>query len=268
MVELRHRTSPQMWAFVVSAAAGTAALAVATFGVWRWAAALLLLTIGAGVAARIWSRRSPAPMPHWMRPLLFLPRTFQSAERLKTMLQPQPGQHLLEIGPGVGVHALPIAAALMPTGVLEVLDVQRPMLDDLMRRARSVGVSNIRPRVGDARDLPYPDRSFDAVYLISVLGEVPDAHLALHELRRVLRPGGRLVVGEIVIDPDFIALRTLREWTAAAGFAFEGRSGPRFAYLASFRVAAPVLEPVIGRLDIESHLWDTAYLARGVKRDP
>ena len=229
---------PQMWAFVVSAAAGTIALALAALGAWRWAAALLLAGIAAGFAARILSRRSPAPMPHWMRAVLFLPRAFQSAERLKAMLQLRPGQRLLEIGPGVGIHALPIAAELAPTGVLEVLDVQRPMLEILMRRARSASVTNIRPRVGDARFLPYPDESFDALYLISVLGEVPDSQVALRELCRVLMPGGRLVVGEIVVDPDFIGLQTLRESMAAAGFEFEHRSGPSFAYLASFRTAA------------------------------
>lgn len=228
---------PQMWAFIVSTAAGVVALASAALGAWRWAAASLLVGIAAGFAARIWSRRSPAPMPHWMRAVLFLPRTFQSAERLKTMLQLRPGQRLLEIGPGVGIHALPIAAALAPTGVLEVLDIQHPMLDDLMRRARSAGVSNIRSRVGDAGHLPYSDRSFDAAYLISVLGEVSDGSGALCELHRVLKPEGRLVVGEIVVDPDFISLRALRRRLENCGFLFERRLGPRFAYLASFQRA-------------------------------
>lgn len=229
---------PQMLAFVVSAAAATIALVFGALGAWRWAAVSLLVGIAAGFAARVLSRRSPAPMPHWMRAVLFLPRTFQSAERLKTMLQLRPGQRVLEIGPGVGIHALPVAAALAPTGVLEVLDVQRPMLEVLMRRARLAGVTNVRPRVGDARILPYPDGSFDAAYLISVLGEVPDSKVALRELCRVLKPGGRLVVGEIVLDPDFIALLALKESLAAAGFAFERRSGPGLVYLASFRTAA------------------------------
>jgi SAM-dependent methyltransferase len=242
MVE-SDRMPPQMWAFVVSAAAGATALVFAVFGASQWAVASLLVAVGAGVAARISSRRSPAPMPHWMRAVLFLPRTFQSADRLKTMLQLRPGQRLLEIGPGVGIHALPIAAALAPTGVLEVLDVQRPMLEDLMRRARSAGVMNVRPRIGDARFLPYRDGSFDAAYLISVLGEVPDTQVALRELGRVLKPGGRLVIGEIVVDPDFIGLRTLQEALVAAGFGFERRSGPGFAYLASFRTAPGALKP-------------------------
>jgi ubiquinone/menaquinone biosynthesis C-methylase UbiE len=224
-----------MWAFLGSMAAGAAAVALAVLGELEWAAVCLVLAIGAGVAARVWSHRSPAPMPHWIRWVLFLPRTTQSADRLKAILQPRPGELLLEIGPGVGIHALPVGAALVPDGILHVLDVQREMLEDLTRRAAQAALSNVRAVVGDARRLPYPDRSFDAAYLISVLGEVPDEQAALRELQRVLKPGGRLVVGEIVVDPDFISLPTLKEHTTAAGFAFERQLGPGIAYLASFR---------------------------------
>jgi SAM-dependent methyltransferase len=198
---------PQMWAFLGSMAAGAAALAFAVLGEVGWAAACLVVAIGAGVAARVWSHRAPAPMPHWIRWVLFLPRTSQSADRLKAILQPQPGERLLEIGPGVGIHALPVGAALALDGILHVLDIQRDMLQDLRRRAARAALKNLREVVGDAQRLPYPDCTFDAAYLISVLGEVPDEQAALRELHRVLKPRGRLVVGEIVVDPDFISVR-------------------------------------------------------------
>jgi SAM-dependent methyltransferase len=228
-----------MWAFLGSMATGAAALPFAVLGEWGWAAACLVVAIGAGIAARVWSHRAPAPMPHWMRWVLFLPRASQSADRLKAILQPQPGERVLEIGPGVGIHALPVGAAVAPERILHVLDVQREMLEDLRRRAARAALHNLREVVADARWLPYPDVSFDAAYLISVLGEVPDEEAALRELHRVLRPGGRLVVGEIVVDPDFIAVAVLKERAAAAGFAFERQVGPGIAYLASFRRANP-----------------------------
>ena len=234
----RPRMPPQIWAFLGSMAAGAAALMFAVFGELGRAASCLVVAIGAAVAARVWSHSSPAPMPHWIRWVLFLPRTSQSADRLKAILQPQPGERLLEIGPGVGIHALPIGAALAPDGILHVLDVQQEMLEDIRRRAAQAALSNLREVVGDARRLPYPDRSFDAAYLISVLGEVPDEQAALRELHRVLKPGGRLVVGEIVVDPDFISVGTLKGRAAAAGFVFERQLGPGIAYLASFRAAS------------------------------
>jgi ubiquinone/menaquinone biosynthesis C-methylase UbiE len=91
------------------------------------------------------------------------------------------------------------------------------------------------PRQGDAQRLPYFDSTFDAAYLISVLGEISDAPLALRELRRVLRPAARLLVAEVLIDPDFISLPALQKMARRADFVFERRFGPRFAYGALFR---------------------------------
>ena len=104
-----------------------------------------------------------------------------------------------------------------------------------MRRASRLGVSGIEPEVGDAGRLHYPDRSFDSAYLISVLGEVPDRPAVWAELRRVLKPGGRLVIGEIALDPDFVRLADTREEAEANGFEFERLAGGRLSYLALFR---------------------------------
>jgi ubiquinone/menaquinone biosynthesis C-methylase UbiE len=233
-----ERMPPQMWAFLVSIVAGVCALATALRGAFAWTASCMAVAIVAGAAARMLSRRSPAPMPHFIRWVLFLPRVFQSSERLKKILEPRPGERLLEIGPGVGIHALPIAASLAPGGILDVLDVQHDMLVDLVRRARRAGVRNVRATRGDARRFPYPDHAFDGAYLVSVLGEVPDQTAAFAELLRVLKPGGRLVVGEIAVDPDFVAPEELKATAAAAGFRFEHQLGPRAGYFASFRTAA------------------------------
>jgi ubiquinone/menaquinone biosynthesis C-methylase UbiE len=149
----------------------------------------------------------------------------------------------------VGVHALGIAAALRPDGVLDVLDVQPEMLDDLVRRAAQAGLANIVACQGDAQRLPYRDSTFDAAYLISVLGEVPDALLSLRELRRVLKPAGRLVIGEMFVDPDFISLRALRKMATDAGFVFEWRFGPRLAYGALFRPIAHSRRTRAGRVE-------------------
>jgi SAM-dependent methyltransferase len=224
--------------FHVEIATWIVALVTAVAGRPEWAVAAAVVALGAHVAGRLWSRRSPVPMPYFMRWVLLGPRGPHSPGRLQRILGPRSGERMLEVGPGVGVHALPVAASLRPDGVLDVLDVQQEMLDDLMHRAARRGLTNIVPRQGDARRLPYPDATFDAAYLVSVLGEIPDAPVALRELRRVLKPAGRLLVGEVLIDPDFISLPALRAMASDAGFAPESEYGPRFAYSAVFRPVA------------------------------
>jgi ubiquinone/menaquinone biosynthesis C-methylase UbiE len=195
-----------------------------------------MVALVAAAAARVWSQRYPGPMPHIGSWTLFMPRGPLSPGRLRAVLQPTDGERVLEVGPGVGIYSLPIAAALAPSGVLDVVDVQAEMLADVLRRARQAGVRNIVVTHGDARQLPYPDATFDAVYLISVLGEIPGPSSALREFRRVLKPGGRLIVGEFLIDPDFTSARKVREMAASAGFALEQVVGPRLAYFALLRV--------------------------------
>jgi ubiquinone/menaquinone biosynthesis C-methylase UbiE len=137
---------------------------------------------------------------------------------------------VLEVGPGTGYYTLQVAKWLQPDGSLHIYDLQQEMLDHTMRRATQDGVRNIEPRRGDARELPYADASFDSAYLVAVLGEIPDPDAALRELARVLKPGGRLVVGELFGDPHMVTVSALREGAGRAGLSFERRVGPPFGY--------------------------------------
>ena len=150
------------------------------------------------------------------------------------MLEPRPGEHVLEVGPGTGYYTLDLAGWVEPGGAVEIFDIQQEYLDHVMRRARERGVANIAPTLGDAQSLPYADASFDAAVLITVLGEIPDQDAALRELARVLRPGGRLVVGETVYDPHVVTSDALRRRAERAGLRFERREGSPLGYFARF----------------------------------
>ncbi len=72
--------------------------------------------------------------------------------------------------------------------------------------------------------------------LVTTLGEIPDRDAAIGEIARVLRPGGRLLVGELLGDPHYTSPAALRRLGEDAGLRFEHRNGPMFGYFA--RLAA------------------------------
>ena len=182
-------------------------------------------------------RNDPSACPYSQRLWVELPRPFVTRPRLRRILAPQPGQRVLEVGPGTGYYALHTARWLSPGGTLDILDVQQEMLDHTMSRAGRLGLTNIVPTRADAEELPYPDGTFDAAYLVATLGEVAERDRALEELRRVLKPGGRLVVGEGLPDPHMVPFETLRERAEAADLGLEDRIGGAPGYFASFRAS-------------------------------
>ena len=188
-----------------------------------------------GLAAGYWARTHPSACPYSARFLLRFPRRALARERLLEILAPRPGERVLEIGPGMGYYSVAVAAVL-DGGALDIFDVSQEFLDEVTRKASERGIENITATQGDARLLPYGDDSFDAAFLVTVLGEIRDQDAALRELARVLRSGGRLVVGESAAagDPHAVMLRTLRRRAESAGFTLERRVGGPLAYFASF----------------------------------
>lgn len=194
---------------------------------------VVLGAAAAGAAAGLW-RRYTTPFPYRLRSWISVETPGLGSARLRELLAPRPGERLLEIGPGVGLYSLPAARWLGPGGRLDVLDLQPEMLAETERRARAEGLANLVPAQGDARALPYPDDVFDGAFVVTALGEIPDPVRVLAELRRVVAPGGRVVVGELVVDLHGIRLATLRRRAEAAGLRCERRIGGPLAYFARF----------------------------------
>src|SRR5215203_1406961 len=103
----------------------------------------LVLVGGAALllAYMVQQRRYPSACPYRQRFVLDLPRPTLTRTRLREMLSPEPGQRVLEGGPGTGDYSLQAARWLEPEGSLDILDIQQKMLDHTMHRARAMGVS-------------------------------------------------------------------------------------------------------------------------------
>lgn len=196
----------------------------------RWLAAGAAGAVGVAAAMYFGDK---APYPYRQHMLLDLPLPFLTSNCLDEILQPQPGERMLEIGPGTGLQAMHVAPKLGPTGHLDIVDIQQDMLDHVMRRAQRKELTTITSSLSDARDLPFSDDLFDAVYLVTALGEIPDPGSVIAEAARVIKPSGRLVVGEF-FDRHWIPFSRLRRLAAESDFRIDDWSGVPLAYLARF----------------------------------
>jgi ubiquinone/menaquinone biosynthesis C-methylase UbiE len=187
------------------------------------------------VGAALWWRAHPSAGPYGQRFWVEAPHPFITRPRLHEELAPAAGETLLEIGPGTCYYTLSVAGRLGDAGALHIFDLQPEMLYHTTEKARAAGMFNIHPQQGDARSLPYPDDQFDGAYLVAVLGEIPDQRAALSELRRVIKPSGRLVVGELFGDPHMVTARSLRRTGAEVGLELTRRVGPPFGYFGVLR---------------------------------
>jgi ubiquinone/menaquinone biosynthesis C-methylase UbiE len=116
-----------------------------------------------------------------------------------------PGEHVLDIGSGPALLARDLASTVGETGRVCGYDLSEAMLE--MGRRRCADQPWVDFDQGDASKLPYEDESFDVVVSTQVYEYVPDIPGALAEVRRVLRPGGRLAI----LDTDYDSLVILTE---------------------------------------------------------
>ena len=122
---------------------------------------------------------------------------------------------VVDIGSGAGTDLLLAARRVGPNGRAIGVDMTEAMRQRARHGAAACGLDNIEVRSGDATGLPVDDRSVDVVISNGVLNLVPEKERAVAEMARVLKPGGRVQIGDIVIGevlPES-ALRDIDLWT-------------------------------------------------------
>ena len=152
-------------------------------------------------------------------------RLVQPLHKHPELLGIKPGLTVLEIGPGSGTYTLAAAEALGPQGKIIAIDIEERVVEHIRKRIMRRRVTNIEVRQGDAQALAFDSDTFDAIYAITVFGEIPDRGRALREFKRVVVPGGTLAISEFLPDPDSQPAARVRAECENAGFRFQGKTG-------------------------------------------
>ena len=145
----------------------------------------------------------------------------------------RPDAVVLELGSGPGYFSSSLADAL-PDGGLVAVDLQAEMLRWARMRLEGRAARLVQ---ADAVHLPFRSGRFDAVFVATMLGEIPEVGPCITEIRRVLAPSGAVSFCETRRDSDFIPLRTLTRLVEPHGLQFVDRRGHRWQYLARYRAA-------------------------------
>jgi arsenite methyltransferase len=114
----------------------------------------------------------------------------------------QPGEVVLDLGCGGGLDVLLAARKVGPTGFVYGIDMTDSMLELARINAAKVGATNVEFRKGEIESLPLPDSSVDVILANCVVNLSPETSAALAEAHRVLKPGGRLALAEVMVDGD------------------------------------------------------------------
>lgn len=114
----------------------------------------------------------------------------------------QPGENVVDVGSGGGIDSLIAANMVGPSGQVIGIDMTPAMVERSRTAAAGSGIDNVIFEQGFAEELPVPDEWADVVISNGVLNLFPDKAAGLKEMARVLKPGGRLQIADIIVERE------------------------------------------------------------------
>jgi ubiquinone/menaquinone biosynthesis C-methylase UbiE len=139
----------------------------------------------------------------------------EDPDRLIEALHLRPGMVVADIGAGVGYHVWRIAPRVKPGGRVLATDLQPEMLAALERNMKERGIDNVVPVQSSQDATGLPDAGVDLALMVDVYHELADPQRFLAELRRALRPGGRVALVEFRAEDPKVPIRPEHRMTAA-----------------------------------------------------
>lgn len=176
------------------------------------------------------------PMPEFLANLIDNPlrRRIQPPSEMPIRHGIKPGMTVLEVGPGNGRYSIETARRVGSTGKVIAIDIEPKMIERVLRRAKAENITNLEAKVADVYHLPFEDGIFDAIYLITVISEIPESERALREFYRVLSTSGTLAFSELLTDPDYPLAQTLVRKASKTNFQLKKKLGSFFSYTLIF----------------------------------
>jgi arsenite methyltransferase len=153
------------------------------------------------------------------------------------------GEVVLDLGSGGGIDVLLSARRVGPTGRAYGLDMTDEMLALARRNAEQAGAANVEFLKGEIENIPLPDESVDVIISNCVINLSADKGRVLREAFRVLKPGGRFAVSDVVVRGEIPAAvrRSMELWIGCVAGALEEQEFERLLLAAGFE--SPSLEP-------------------------
>jgi ubiquinone/menaquinone biosynthesis C-methylase UbiE len=149
--------------------------------------------------------------PYQLAFILLIPlrNIFVSPKKLIKRLELRDNLNVLEVGPGPGYFSVKIAR-MLSVGHLVLADLQQEMLNIAKKRLQKRGLNNVEYYLCNGQTFEFTDKSFDRIFMVTVIGEVENKEAYIKEFERILKPGGIISITEIMGDSDKMSIEDVK----------------------------------------------------------